>query len=88
MFQTYKIFKFKKGKGKWRPWEEDLKGSPPIPRDIPVNQIIVPTLETVRCSTLLHQLVSHNKPLILVGPTGVGKSIYINVTIKSLGMRF
>jgi dynein heavy chain, axonemal len=67
------------GKGKWRPWEEDLKGSPAIPRDIPVNQIIVPTVETVRCSTLLNQLITHNKPLILVGPTGVGKSIYINV---------
>ncbi|XP_065348136.1 dynein axonemal heavy chain 7-like [Cloeon dipterum] len=77
-FTVYNYRFFKEGKGKWRPWEEDLKGSPPIPREIPVNQIIVPTLETVRCSALLNQLVSHNKPLILVGPSGVGKSIYMS----------
>ncbi|OXU28216.1 hypothetical protein TSAR_011727, partial [Trichomalopsis sarcophagae] len=64
-------------KGKWVLWSEDLLNDPPIPRDIPVNQIIVPTVETVRYFHLFKMLVAHQKPILLVGPTGTGKSSYI-----------
>lgn len=71
-------YKFtKEGKGKWVLWSEDLLNDPPIPRDIPVNQIIVPTVETIRYFHLFKMLVSHQKPILLVGPTGTGKSCYI-----------
>ncbi|XP_011505820.1 PREDICTED: dynein heavy chain 7, axonemal [Ceratosolen solmsi marchali] len=71
-------YKFiKEGKGKWVLWTDDLLNDPPIPRDIPVNQIIISTIETVRYFYLFKMLVCHQKPVLLVGPTGTGKSAYI-----------
>ncbi|KAM7353017.1 dynein heavy chain at 36C isoform 1-T1 [Cochliomyia hominivorax] len=67
----------KEGKGKWRPWQDDVAAAPPIPRDIPVNQIIITTNENVRMTMLLDILVKHSKPVMFVGPTGTGKSCYI-----------
>jgi hypothetical protein len=52
---------------------------PAIPRDIPANQIIVQTVETIRNSAVILLLVTHSKPVMFVGPTSTGKSSYIMV---------
>ncbi|KAJ9589382.1 hypothetical protein L9F63_017434, partial [Diploptera punctata] len=67
----------KEGKGKWKPWIDELSNVPPIPRDIPANQIIVQTIETIRCVSVILLYVTHKKPIMFVGPTGTGKSCYI-----------
>nr|CAH7763962.1 unnamed protein product [Callosobruchus chinensis] len=51
--------------------------APPIPRDIPFNQIIVTTVETIRNIALMQLLVQHQKAMMIIGPSGTGKSVYV-----------
>ncbi|CAH0726011.1 unnamed protein product, partial [Brenthis ino] len=67
----------KEGKGKWKPWHDDVVSAPPISRDTPPNQILVTTLDSVRYLALFKLLVTHHKAVMMVGPTGTGKSSYI-----------
>ncbi|EDW55574.1 GM17246 [Drosophila sechellia] len=79
----------KEGKGKWKPWQDDVNSAPPIPRDIPVNQIIIQTNESVRIGAVLDLLNRHGKPIMLVGPTGTGKSVYvIDYMLKKMDLSF
>lgn len=64
------------GKGKWKQWSDEIALASPLSRDVPVNQIIITTKETVRIYALLDLLVRHGKSTLLVGPTATGKTIY------------
>ena len=44
---------------------------------LPFFSIMVPTVDTVRYTTLLDMLTNVGKPVFLTGSTGVGKSIIV-----------
>lgn len=45
--------------------------------DVPFTQMMVPTVDTVKISFLLELLTNANHPTLLVGSTGVGKSMVV-----------
>lgn len=61
----------KEGKGKWRPWSDEMQQPEAIPRDKPVNQIIIPTMESTRIYALLELMTKHSKHTMIIGPTGI-----------------
>ncbi|KAE8738437.1 hypothetical protein FOCC_FOCC016088 [Frankliniella occidentalis] len=63
-------------KGAWKHWPELLR-SVKMTETINIQQMVVPTVESVKYVHLLEMHVRHGVPFLLVGPTGTGKSFYI-----------
>ncbi|KAG8459256.1 hypothetical protein KFE25_014101 [Diacronema lutheri] len=71
-------YAFSKAKGRWTLWTEAItRDDMRIADDAEFANIIVPTIDTVRYSALLEALVTHGKATLLIGPTGTGKSVYV-----------
>ncbi|XP_068019795.1 dynein axonemal heavy chain 12 isoform X1 [Melanerpes formicivorus] len=66
-----------KGKGSWVHWNECIKNINYSDTNMKIQDMIVPTIDTVRYTYLIDLFITHGKPLLLVGPAGTGKSVYI-----------
>eukprot|EP00842_Homolaphlyctis_polyrhiza_P003881 jgi/Hompol1/4494/HPOL_003652-RA len=61
----------------WIPWLETIE-TIHLPADADFNDIIIPTKDTARYNYLMDLMIVHDIPMLLVGPTGTGKSKYIS----------
>lgn len=61
---------------RWKSWI-DMLDKFKIPNDAEYSSIVVPTENTSQFSYLLTSLYTHEKPTLVIGPTGTGKSTYV-----------
>ncbi|CCI43009.1 unnamed protein product [Albugo candida] len=52
--------------------------------EIPYFQIIVPTTDTVRLSSILKLLIKHDRPAYITGVTGTGKTVVIQQILEEM----
>ncbi|KAL1763793.1 dynein heavy chain 1, axonemal [Sigmodon hispidus] len=51
--------------------------------------IIVPTMDTMQMSYLLGMLITNNKPVLCIGPTGTGKTLTVsNKLLRNLPLEY
>lgn len=62
---------------KWKQWADQLSHDLNISDSTKYEEILVPTIETIRYSFLLKKLITNGKNVLLAGATGTGKSLYI-----------
>ncbi|XP_013163033.1 PREDICTED: dynein heavy chain 12, axonemal [Papilio xuthus] len=75
-----------KGKGCWKYWPDTLK-TVQVKEQINLLQTVIPTLETEKYISLLRLHTKFAQPLLLIGPTGTGKSFYVqNFLMNELDM--
>ncbi|KAK9828903.1 hypothetical protein WJX72_002692 [[Myrmecia] bisecta] len=70
-------YTFNKDTGRWQAWADTL-GEVVIPEGAGFSDIIVPTKDSARYTFLLDTAIRHQQPIYFVGPTGTGKSVYMN----------
>ncbi|KAK3235325.1 hypothetical protein CYMTET_54468 [Cymbomonas tetramitiformis] len=75
-------FCFNKKDLKWEEWLNTVEEQH-LAHDLEFTQITVTTVDTVRYSYLLNTLIGAEDHVLLVGPTGTGKTLYV----KNLLMR-
>ncbi|XP_022428499.1 dynein heavy chain 12, axonemal isoform X6 [Delphinapterus leucas] len=66
-----------KNRGRWIHWNELIKSTNLGDKCVKIQDIIVPTMDTIRYTFLMDLSIAYAKPLLFVGPTGTGKSVYV-----------
>lgn len=76
--KTYSIFDYVyvNSSKRWIYWMDTIEKKS-ITENIEYHQLLIPTVESTRSIFLLNTLINNQKQILLVGPTGTGKTAYI-----------
>ncbi|BFI29560.1 dynein axonemal heavy chain [Marchantia polymorpha subsp. ruderalis] len=74
---------FRKDKGKWGLWLDFVDDQGPAV-DADFVKIIVSTADTAKYTFMFQTIIDKNMPLLLAGPTGTGKSVYVKQYMMKL----
>ncbi|XP_069874839.1 dynein axonemal heavy chain 12 isoform X1 [Dipodomys merriami] len=66
-----------KNRGRWVHWNELIKSINLEDKRVKIQDVIIPTMDTIRYTFLMDLSITYAKPLLFVGPTGTGKSVYV-----------
>jgi dynein heavy chain len=66
----------------WASWELKIINFKPVGKEF--HEIIVPTIDTVRNRFLVQNLLNAEQPMLLVGDSGVGKTVLIDQVLLTL----
>ncbi|XP_034943575.1 dynein heavy chain 12, axonemal [Chelonus insularis] len=84
IYDNYYTFK---GKGAWKTFEDNLKNEKVLEK-LSINQIVVPTVDTLRYQYLFLKHIKHGRRFLFYGETGTGKSFYIqNIIMNKLDQK-
>ena len=74
---------FDSEKSKWIPWIDVVPAYVHDP-EVKFNEILVPTVDTVRSTWLIELMVKIHRPVVLVGETGTSKTATIQSFLRKL----
>jgi dynein heavy chain len=69
---------------KWLHWSDLIDKGEKISKELAASEVIVTTSDKVKYSYLLEMLINNRIPTLYVGPTGTGKSVYIQNVLQNV----
>ena len=74
---------FDQEKSLWMPWMSTIE-APTIDNNAPFSELVIPTTDSVRNTFLLGHMLENSKHLMMVGPTGTGKTVNITRFLENV----
>jgi len=73
---------------RWKLWREQLesldKREEVFEEGLKFHEVVIPTTDTIKFTSLLEFMVKNKLPVLILGPTGTGKTLYVSSFMKSL----
>ena len=66
------------------PWQDKVSGFTSMSQQDSYAVVMVPTADTVRLTYLMDMLVKNNRPVMMIGSAGTGKTMLVNDYLSSL----